>query len=296
MTKAPNPDAPLRKPAWLKAPLGGGAEYRALSQLVAKKGLHTVCEEAHCPNKGECWSRGVATIMILGDTCTRACAFCNVATGKPLAPDANEPRRVAESVQLMGLRYLTLTSVDRDDLPDQGALHWLETLRSVHQITPQVRIETLIPDFQGNTDLLDLVLEGKPDVLNHNIETVERLQKSIRKFANWVHSWKILDHAKAKGFITKTGIMLGLGEEEHEIFDFLDQAAQHHVDIVTIGQYLRPTDKHHPVMAYYSPAQFASYARYALEKGIPHCESGPLVRSSWHAQEQALIADSTKAK
>lgn len=279
-------NSPLRKPAWLKAPVGGGKAYKELGALIRKNSLHTVCEEAHCPNKGECWSRGVATIMILGDTCTRACAFCNVKTGKPLAPDRDEPLRVAENALLMKLRYLTLTSVDRDDLPDQGAHHWYSTISAVKELNPQIKVESLVPDFQGNTDLLDVVLQAKPDVLNHNLETVARLQKSIRKFANWEHSWKILRHARERGFINKTGIMLGLGETEAEILEFIDQAAAAAVDILTLGQYLQPSAEHHPVLHYYTPQQFAEFARYTREKGVPHCESGPLVRSSWHAEDQ----------
>ncbi|NLB62844.1 MAG: lipoyl synthase [Fibrobacter sp.] len=276
----------LRKPNWLQAPVGGGKAYKDLSALIRNNSLHTVCEEAHCPNKGECWSRGVATFMILGDICTRSCAFCNIKTGKPLPPDRDEPQRLAQNAQLMKLRYLTLTSVDRDDLPDQGAQHWYETIQAVKSLSPSIKVEALVPDFQGNTELLDKVLAAKPDVLNHNLETVPRLQKSIRKFANWEHSWKILEHARKQGFINKTGIMLGLGEKNHEVFEFIECAAQAQVDILTIGQYLQPSSEHHSVERYYSPKEFAEFARFAQEQGISHCESGPLVRSSWHAQDQ----------
>jgi lipoic acid synthetase len=274
-----------RKPSWLKAPLSGGAGYRALAQKIQGAGLNTVCEEAHCPNKGECWSRGVATLMILGDTCTRACAFCNVNSGKPAQTDIEEPLRVAQTVKAMGLRYLTLTSVDRDDLVDQGAEIWSETIRRIKLLVPEIRIETLVPDFQGNCTLLDLVLDAGPDVLNHNLETVPRLQRMIRKFANWDHSLQILDHAKARGFKTKTGIMVGLGETDAEVLAFLQVAAEHQVDIVTIGQYLQPSMRNIAVQRYVEPRVFRDYASYALEIGIARCASGPLVRSSWHAEE-----------
>ena len=284
----------LRKPSWLKAPLSGGAEYRALAQHIRSQDLHTVCEEAHCPNKGECWSRGVATLMILGDTCTRACAFCNVKTGRPTVTDREEPQRIAITVAKMGLKYITLTSVDRDDLDDQGAEIWSETIRRIHAQAPALRIEALIPDFQGNLTLLDLVLDAGPDILNHNLETVPRLQKEIRKFANWEHSLRVLDHAKSRGFTTKSGIMVGLGETREEVFEFLAVAAAHQIDIVTIGQYLQPTMRNIDVQRYVEPNEFRDYAELALSLNIPHCSSGPLVRSSWHAEDVAMALSSVR--
>ena len=278
---------PARKPAWLKGHIGGGAQYRELSQRIRSQALHTVCEEAHCPNKGECWSRGVATLMILGDTCTRSCAFCNVTTGRPSAVDLQESLRVAEAVQAMGLRYLTLTSVDRDDLEDLGAEVWSETIRRVKLACPDVQIECLVPDFQGRTELLQLVLDAGPQVLNHNLETVPRLQKVIRKSANWDWSMQVLAHARAQGFVTKTGIMVGLGETDEEVFAFIEELAEQKIEIVTIGQYLQPSVRNLAVQRFCTPQQFRAYAQRAQELGIPRCESGPLVRSSWHAAETA---------
>jgi len=278
-------DTQGRKPAWLKASIGGGAQYRALAEQIRSRQLHTVCEEAHCPNKGECWSRGVATLMILGDTCTRACAFCNVLTGKPTHTDYTEPLRVASLVAGMGLRFLTITSVDRDDLEDQGAEIWSETIRRLRTQDPSLAIEALVPDFQGNTNLLDIVLDAGPTVLNHNLETVPRLQKSIRKFANWEHSLRILQHAKSRGFITKTGIMVGLGESTKEVFSFLEDISPLGFDIVTLGQYLQPSPRNIPVARFVTPQEFRDYAQHAKQLGIKRCESGPLVRSSWHAEE-----------
>ncbi|HSQ41100.1 MAG TPA: lipoyl synthase [Fibrobacteraceae bacterium] len=276
---------PLRKPLWLKGSVGGGPAYRDLSRRIQAQGLHTVCDAAHCPNKGECWSRGVATLMILGDICTRSCSFCNVHSGRPLAPDLAEPERVANAVQGMGIRYLTLTSVDRDDLEDLGAEIWAETIRRSKTVVPSLRIEALTPDFQGRTELLDAVLEAGPDVLNHNLETVPRLQRTIRKAANWKHSTQILEHAHQRGFYTKTGIMVGLGETDEEVLQFLEEMAAARVDIVTIGQYLQPTARNTPVQRYVEPSVFQSYAEQAHRLGIPRCESAPLVRSSWHAED-----------
>jgi lipoic acid synthetase len=225
--------------------------------------------------------------MILGDTCTRACAFCNVKTGRPPLTDLAEPLRIAETVANMGIRYLTLTSVDRDDLEDMGSEIWSETIRRTKLAAPGIQIEALVPDFQGRTDLLDVVLESKPDVLNHNMETVPRLQRSIRKAANWEHSMRILQHARSKGFVTKTGIMVGLGETDAEVFEFLEQMAIAKIEIVTVGQYLQPSTQNIPVDRYVDPKVFRDYAQHAIKLGIPRCESGPLVRSSWHAAETA---------
>ncbi len=278
----------LRKPEWLKIKIPGGEGYSKMNRNLRYNSLHTVCEEAKCPNLGECWSKGAATIMILGDTCTRACGFCNVKTGRPGIYDTDEPRRVVESVKEMpDLKYLTITSVNRDELQDQGTQVWAETIIGIRKVLPHLKIEVLTPDFRGNTDLLNVVLDASPDVFNHNLETVYRLQKSVRKMANWRDSHTVLSHAKARGFTTKTGLMVGLGEEDDEVYDFIDKAADLEVDILSIGQYLQPTKKHLPVQRYVEPKVFAKYRNYALDKGISRCESGPLVRSSYHAEEQS---------
>lgn len=281
------PKIVLRKPEWLKIKIPGGEDYSKLSKELRESKLHTVCEEAKCPNLGECWSRGVATIMILGDTCTRACGFCNVKTGRPDFYDLDEPRRIGEMLRGRNLKYLTITSVNRDELSDQGAQVWVETVHAARSVIPGVKIEILTPDFRGNTDLLDIVLDSQPDVYNHNLETVFRLQKSVRKMANWEHSTRVLRHAKSRGFTTKTGLMVGLGETDQEVFEYIEQMAALGVDILSIGQYLQPTRKHLAVERYVNPETFAEYKRAAIAAGIPKCESGPLVRSSYHADEQS---------
>jgi lipoic acid synthetase len=280
---------PPKKPDWLKATIPSGSGFVKMNQLIQDHNLHTVCEEARCPNKAECWSAGIATLMILGDTCTRACSFCNVKTGRPASYDREEPLRVLDSVKTMNLKYLTLTSVDRDDLEDLGAEVWAETLRRLKAELPTLQIEILIPDFQGNTHILDIVLNEKPDVLNHNMETVPRLQKQIRKFANWKDSLKILQHAKSRGFKTKTGMMLGLGETDEEIISFIKEMAAAQIDILTLGQYLQPSLKNPPVQKYYHPKEFKAFRELALQYKIPVCESGPFVRSSYHAEASATI-------
>jgi len=285
------------KPAWLKAKIPSGEGYSKLNRLVRQHKLHTVCQEARCPNQDDCWNRGTATMMLLGDTCTRACAFCNVKTGRPGHYDREEPMRVAESVSILNLRFVTLTSVDRDDLDDMGSEVWAETIRRVRQARPGIKIEALIPDFQGNTDIEDVVLDAGPDVLNHNMETVRRLQKPIRKFANWDDSRTMLIHARDRGFTTKTGLMVGLGETMDEIKEFIAEMAELKVDILTIGQYLQPSPKHHPVMKYYEPELFKELGEYAKSLGIPVVESGPLVRSSYHADEsESLVPQKEKLK
>ncbi len=278
----------IRKPEWLKIKIPGGDGYSKMNKNLRYNKLHTVCEEAKCPNLGECWSKGAATIMILGDTCTRACGFCNVKTGRPKFYDTDEPARVVESIKLMeGLKYLTITSVNRDELADQGAMVWAETISGIRAAMPRLKIEVLTPDFRGNTEVLDLVLDAQPDVFNHNLETVYRLQKAVRKMANWRDSHVVLGHAKERGFTTKTGLMVGLGETNEEVRDFIDKAADLKVDILSIGQYLQPTKKHLPVTRYVDPKVFAEYKEYALKVGVPKCESGPLVRSSYHAEDQS---------
>ncbi|CAB4243843.1 lipoate synthase [Methylacidimicrobium sp. AP8] len=277
-----------RKPPWLRAKIPSGARYEALRRLVAEKRLHTVCESARCPNLGECWSQGTATFMILGEICTRACRFCAVSTGRPGGVDWDEPRRVAEAVAAMGLRHAVLTSVARDELPDGGAAVWEATIRAVRERNPGTRIEVLIPDFRGRKEDLLRVLAAAPDILNHNIETVPRLQKLVRPQARYERSLGILRTAKQEGFPTKTGLMLGIGEREEEIASTLRELAAEGVDILTLGQYLRPSVHHLPIDRWVTPEEFASWKAFALDLGFRFVESGPLVRSSYHAEEQLI--------
>lgn len=277
------------KPAWLKVKAPGSANFLKLKGIMSELGLHTVCEEAHCPNIGECWHQGTATFMILGDVCTRACAYCAVAHGKPAPLDRDEPGRVAHAVQRMALQHVVITSVDRDDVPDGGAGIFAETIRLVHERTPGCRIEVLIPDFQGKVSSLHTVLDAGPHVLNHNIETVPRLFRMARSGGKYVRSLELLDRARrhAPSIATKTGIMLGLGEELHEVRSVFADLRRVGVSILTIGQYLRPSPAHAPMVRYYHPDEFAELARDARDLGFVHVESGPLVRSSYHAHEQA---------
>jgi len=276
-----------RKPPWLRAKIPGGPGYLKVRNLVKDNRLHTVCESAHCPNLGECWSRGTATIMILGETCTRSCRFCAIATGKPGEVDWAEPARVADAVRIMGLQHAVITSVARDDLPDGGAEIWAQTIRAIRNVNPETHIEVLIPDFKGREESLNTVLEAEPDILNHNMETVRRLQKPVRVQAQYERSLEVLTRAKAKGFVTKTGLMLGIGEREEEIEETLVDLAGEKVDILTLGQYLRPTPKHLPIERWVTPGEFARWKEKALALGFGVCESGPLVRSSYHAEEQS---------
>ena len=275
------------KPAWLKARIAGGEAYSKVRATVEKHGLHTVCESASCPNLGECWSKGTATFMILGNICTRGCRFCDVPKGRPGAVDREEPARVAESVRLMGLRYAVITSVARDDLADQGAGLWAETIRAVRAAAPECRIEVLIPDLQARLDLLEVILEAGPDILNHNFETVPRLQRAVRGRANLLDSGAILAHAKAAGFITKTSLMLGLGESPEEVREMIHHVASLKIDILTLGQYLQPTRVHLPVDRFVPPAEFDGFRDYALGNGVRICVSGPMVRSSYKADQQS---------
>ncbi len=277
----------LRKPAWLKAKIPGGKGYSQLRGTVDSHRLHTVCESAGCPNLGECWSDGTATFMILGNTCTRGCRFCEVPKGKPGEYDREEPDRVARSVRLMQLKYAVITSVTRDDLADQGSEVWADTIAAIKAAVPDCRVEVLIPDMQGRLDLLDVILNAGPDVLNHNFETVPRLQKQVRGRGNIADSTTVLRHAKRRGFLTKTSLMLGLGETIDEIRDVLDYCAELKVDIVTLGQYLAPSKQHHPIARFAPPEEFEEHRNYALAKGIPVCVSGPLVRSSYNADKAA---------
>jgi|TARA_B110000003_G_scaffold276464_1_gene323090 lipoic acid synthetase len=276
-----------KKPTWLRAKLPSGPEYGNVRDIVDENQLHTVCQSAQCPNMGECWSRGTATLMILGNVCTRACTFCAVQTGKPTELDLAEPPRVADAVAKMGLKHCVLTSVARDDLPDGGAKVWAATIRAVRYKNPNTAIEVLVPDFKGEFENLDIVLEAKPNIFNHNLETVERLQRPIRKTANYKRSLDVLSHAKKAGFPIKSGIMLGLGEKEEEIRKALKDLADIKLDVLTLGQYLQPSPEYTPIDRWATPEEFANWKTEALNLGIQVVESGPLVRSSYHADEQS---------
>ncbi|HEY1848964.1 MAG TPA: lipoyl synthase [Opitutaceae bacterium] len=277
-----------RKPSWLRAKLPSGPAFSAVRSLVDSHRLHTVCQSAQCPNLGECWSRGTATLMILGNICTRSCNFCAVQTGRPTELDLGEPARVAEAVATMGLRHCVLTSVARDELADGGASVWAATIRAVRHRNPATAIEVLVPDFKGRIADVDTVLDAKPDIFNHNVETVERLQKPVRVQARYDRSRSVLRHAKGRGFTTKTGIMLGLGERGDEVEATIRDVASDGVDILTIGQYLQPTRQHLPVSRWVTPEEFRRWKEFGLSSGLGVVESGPLVRSSYHADEQSL--------
>jgi lipoic acid synthetase len=277
----------LRKPDWLRAKLPSGPAYQATRRMVEDNKLHTVCQSAQCPNIGECWSRGTATVMILGNICTRSCNFCAIQSGRPTEHDLGEPARVADAVARMGLRHCVITSVARDDLKDGGASVWAATIRAVRYKNPKCAVEVLVPDFVGRMEQVDLVLDAKPDIFNHNLETVERLQRPVRVQARYDRSRSVLQHAKNRGFTTKTGIMLGLGEKEHEIEQTLRDIAADKTDILTLGQYLQPTPQHWPIDRWVTPEEFARWKKFGLELGIGVIESGPLVRSSYHADEQS---------
>jgi lipoyl synthase len=289
---------PAPKPEWLKVRAPGSPNYLRLKGLMRELALHTVCEEARCPNIGECWHHGTATFMILGDVCTRACAYCAVSHGRPAGVDAAEPARVADAIGAMALQHAVITSVDRDDLPDGGAMIFAETIRETRARVPSCRIEVLIPDFQGSESSLRTVLDAGPDVLNHNIETVPRLYRMARSGGRYPRSLELLDRSRRykPAIPTKTGVMVGLGEEVDEVVSVLDDLRRVGVSILTIGQYLRPTPKHAPMVRYYHPDEFAALKRTALEKGFAHVESGPLVRSSYHAHEQAEAVLSHKSQ
>jgi lipoic acid synthetase len=277
------------KPEWLKVRAPGSGNYLRLKGLMKELGLHTVCEEAHCPNIGECWHHGTATFMILGDVCTRACAYCAVSHGRPNELDLAEPARVAHAIEAMALRHAVITSVDRDDLADGGASVFADTIRQTRARVADCRIEVLIPDFQGVEASLVAVLDAGPDVLNHNVETVPRLYRMARSGGRYSRSLELLDRARRhrRAIPTKTGIMVGLGETFDEVVSVFDDLRRVGVSILTIGQYLRPTPTHAPMIRYYHPDEFADLKAIALDKGFAHVESGPLVRSSYHAHEQA---------
>ena len=274
-----------KKPEWLRVKLPTGAEYAQVRNLVDKHKLHTICESGNCPNMGECWGAGTATFMILGNICTRSCSFCAVATGKPGAVDWDEPFRVASSVSLMNVRHCVITSVDRDDLADGGSTLWVETIRAVREQSPLTTMETLIPDFKGVWENLERLLNEKPEVVSHNLETVRRLTKEIRIQAKYDRSLEVLKRVRASGLRTKSGIMLGLGETEHEIYEAMDDLLESGVQILTLGQYLQPSKKHHEVIEFIHPDQFSLYKEVGLTKGFRYVESGPMVRSSYHAEK-----------
>jgi lipoic acid synthetase len=279
-----------RKPPWLKVPAPGGPKYRELRSLIRDENLHTVCQEAACPNVGECWERGTATFMILGDVCTRRCGFCNVQTGVPSWNDPLEPLRVANSVKRMGLRHAVVTSVDRDDLPDYGAGAFVGVIRSIRRLAPECKVEVLTPDFRGQEMPLAKVIHEKPDVFNHNVETVPRLYPKARRGSEFMRSARVLRMAKEMGradVVTKSGLMVGLGESFEEMVDAFGILRDHGVQILTVGQYLRPTKDHLPVDRYWHPDEFAALEKAAYELGFESVASGPLVRSSYHADESA---------
>jgi lipoyl synthase len=277
-----------RKPPWFKVPAPGGKRYLELRDRIRSENLHTVCQEAACPNIGDCWERGTATFMILGDTCTRRCGFCNVKTGKPTWNDPLEPARVARSVATMGLRYAVVTSVDRDDLPDKGARIWAATIRQIRTQAPDCKVEVLTPDFQGHEMPLATVLAERPDVFNHNVEVAPRLYPVARRGSRWPRSLRVLSNAKAMGegeVRTKSGLMVGLGETHDELVEAFADLREAGVDFLTVGQYLRPSERHLPVVRYWHPDEFKALEEAAYALGFEHVAAGPLVRSSYHADE-----------
>jgi lipoic acid synthetase len=277
-----------RRPPWIRVRAPTGEAYRELKRLMRTQALHTVCEEAHCPNIGECWAHRTATFLILGDTCTRNCRFCNVATGRPAPPDPDEPERVAQAVQAMGLKHAVITSVDRDDLPDGGASVFAAVIRQIRALQPGCTVEVLIPDFRGRIELLQAVMDERPDILNHNVETVPRLFRSIQPQCRYEWSQAVLRNAKAlwPEATSKSGLMVGLGETVEEVLEVMRDLRDLDVDILTIGQYLQPTKEHAPIARYYTPEEFEMFRLRGEEMGFRWVESAPLVRSSYHAEEQ----------
>lgn len=284
------PERRQAKPEWLKISIPAGEEFARLKRLMREQKLHTVCEEARCPNVAECWNAGTATFMILGDVCTRSCGFCNVKTGRPTWLDPDEPRRVAEAVRTMGVRHAVITSVNRDELPDGGAEIFAETIRRTRELNPGVTVEVLIPDFQGEKWALDIVLKERPDILNHNTETVPRLYRRVRPQAKYDRSLQIIRWSKDAGMVTKSGIMVGLGETPDEVLQVMGDLRAAGCDIMTIGQYLQPTSDHLPVDRFVTLEEFAMYRNEGLAMGFRQVESGPLVRSSYHAERHAGLS------
>lgn len=277
-----------RKPEWLKIQVPAGQEYGEVKKIVEEHSLHTICQSGKCPNMGECWGRGTATFMILGDICTRSCRFCAVKTGRPTSVDTEEPMRVAESIRLMKLKHCVITSVDRDDLADGGSHIWAETIQAVKLLNPETTIEVLIPDFKGKEDCIQRVIDAKPHVISHNMETVRRLTREVRRNSNYDRSLAVLKQVAESGVRTKSGIMLGLGETEAEILETMDDLRGSGVLVMTIGQYLQPTKEHLEVQEFINPEKFAFYETTGLAKGFKYVESGALVRSSYHAEKHVL--------
>lgn len=275
----------VRKPEWLKISIGANERYTETKRIVESHCLHTICSSGRCPNMGECWGRGTATFMIGGNICTRSCKFCNTPTGRPLPLDPQEPTHVAESVRLMKLSHAVVTSVDRDDLPDLGAAHWAQTIREIRRLNPDTTLEVLIPDFQGRGELVAQVIEARPDIISHNMETVRRLSPLVRSAARYDTSLDVIRQIAASGITAKSGIMVGLGETPAEVEEVMDDLRAAGCQIMTIGQYLQPSHRHYPVAEYVTPAQFKRYEETGLAKGFTQVESGPLVRSSYHAEK-----------
>lgn len=275
----------VQKPKWLRVKLPTGESYRNVRKIVDEHELHTICESGNCPNMGECWGAGTATFMILGNTCTRSCGFCAVDTGRPDAVDEFEPGRVARSVKLMGVKHCVITSVDRDDLPDGGSIIWAQTVKAIRHQSPGTTLETLIPDFMGKWENLQRIIDVAPEIVSHNLETVRRLTKQVRIQAKYDRSLEVLRRLKKGGMNTKSGVMLGLGETEEEVIETMDDLRAVNVDVLTLGQYLQPTRKHLPVEDFVTPEKFDEYKEIGLSKGFRYVESGPLVRSSYHAEK-----------
>lgn len=275
----------VRKPEWLKISIGANERYTETKRIVESHCLHTICSSGRCPNMGECWGRGTATFMIGGNICTRSCKFCNTQTGRPLPLDPQEPTHVAESVRLMKLSHAVVTSVDRDDLPDLGADHWAQTIREIRRLNPETTIEVLIPDFQGRKELVEQVIEARPDIISHNMETVRRISPLVRSAARYDTSLEVIRQIAASGTTAKSGIMVGLGETPAEVEELMDDLRAAGCQIMTIGQYLQPSHRHYPVAEYVTPEQFKRYEETGLAKGFTQVESGPLVRSSYHAEK-----------
>ena len=275
----------VKKPDWLKVSIGANANYAETKRIVDTHRLHTICSSGRCPNLGECWGKGTATFMIGGNICTRACKFCNTRSGRPLPLDTEEPMHVARSIELMKLKHAVITSVDRDDLSDLGAAHWVQTIKAVKEVNPQTTLEVLIPDFQGREDLIGQVAETMPNIISHNMETVRRLTPAVRSVATYDRSLKVIEALQRYSVTTKSGIMVGLGETSQEVEEVMDDLLAVGCKILTIGQYLQPTHKHYPVQEYVTPEQFDIYKEIGLKKGFEQVESGPLVRSSYHAEK-----------
>lgn len=275
----------MRKPEWLKISIGANERYTETKRIVESHCLHTICSSGRCPNMGECWGKGTATFMIAGDICTRSCKFCNTQTGRPLPLDVNEPTHVAESIALMKLSHAVITSVDRDDLPDLGAAHWVRTITEIKRINPETTLEVLIPDFQGRMELIDPIISAHPEIISHNMETVRRISPLVRSAANYDTSLKVIHRIASSNTTAKSGIMTGLGETPAEVEELMDDLLAAGCKILTIGQYLQPSHRHYPVAEYVTPEQFAAYKKIGLEKGFEQVESAPLVRSSYHAEK-----------